>query len=81
MGLLAPLLAPLDRPALVLWGAHDPFVSVEQAANQRESFPRAEVVVLDDSGHWPFLDDPDRAAAAIVPFLRGQLDADGGVRR
>ncbi len=63
----------LDRPALVLWGAHDPAVPIEQAERQRESFPSAEVVVLEDSGHWPFLDDPEKASAAILPFLERQL--------
>ncbi len=66
--LVAPL-RRLDRPALVVWGAHDPAVPVVQAERQRESFPSAEVVVFEDSGHWPYLDDPERAAAVIVPFL------------
>jgi pimeloyl-ACP methyl ester carboxylesterase len=70
---LAPPLRALDRPALVLWGAHDPAVPVEQADRQRQSFPSAEVVVLEDSGHWPHVDDPEGAADAIVPFLERQL--------
>jgi pimeloyl-ACP methyl ester carboxylesterase len=79
---LAPALRELDRPALVVWGAHDPFVPAEQAELQRESFPSAEVVVFEDSGHWPFLDDLERAAEAIVPFLRSQTEASlvGGTR-
>jgi hypothetical protein len=40
---------------------------------RRQSFPSAEVVVFEDSGHWPFLDDPERAAQLIVPFLRRQV--------
>lgn len=63
----------MDRPALVLWGAHDRFVPVEQAERQRESFPSSEVVVLKDSGHYPHLDDPGRVAQEVVPFLRRQL--------
>lgn len=70
-------LSRLDRPALVVWGAHDPAVPVEQAERQRKSFPSAEVVVLADSGHWPYLDDPEGAAAAIVPFLERQLSRSG----
>jgi pimeloyl-ACP methyl ester carboxylesterase len=70
---LAPGLARLDCPALVVWGAHDPAVPVEQAERQRRSFPSAEVVVFEDSGHWPHIDDPERAAQTIVPFLQRQL--------
>jgi pimeloyl-ACP methyl ester carboxylesterase len=65
--------ATLDRPALVVWGAADPFVPVRHAEQQRKAFPRAEVVLLDGSSHWPFLDDPQGVAAAVVPFLRAQV--------
>ena len=70
MQLLQPALSTLDPPTLVIWGAHDPAVPVEQAERQRESFPSAEIVVLPDSGHWPMLDDPAGVAAALLPFLR-----------
>jgi pimeloyl-ACP methyl ester carboxylesterase len=69
--------ATLDRPALVVWGAGDPFVPLHHAEQQRKAFPRAEVLVLQDSSHWPFLDDPEGAAAAVVPFLRAQVQGSG----
>jgi pimeloyl-ACP methyl ester carboxylesterase len=72
---LADPLSALDVPALVLWGAHDRAVPVEQAELQRKSFPHAEVAVLDDSGHWPYLDDPGGVSAALLPFLRSQIGA------
>jgi pimeloyl-ACP methyl ester carboxylesterase len=65
----------LDRPALVLWGARDRFVPAEQAQRQRESFPRARVVVLEDRGHYLHVEDPEGVAAEAVPFLREQLGA------
>ncbi len=79
--LAAPLRA-LDVPCLVAFGAHDPAVPIEQAEIQRESFPSAEVVPFPDSGHWPYLDDPEKAASTIVPFLelqvsRGRDTSDG----
>ena len=67
---LADAIRPLARPALVVWGAKDPFIPVEQAERQRETFPGAEVVVLPESGHWPFADNPEGVAAAAIPFLR-----------
>jgi pimeloyl-ACP methyl ester carboxylesterase len=70
---LANALRPLDLPALVLWGAHDPYIAVEFADRQREVFPRAEVKILSGSGHWPFADDPDAVAELVVPFLREHL--------
>jgi hypothetical protein len=32
-------------------------------------------VILPESGHWPFQDDPGRVAEVVVPFLREQLSA------
>ncbi len=69
----ADALAPLDRPALVLWGAHDPYLPVALAHTQREAFPSAEVAILDDSGHWPFADDPETVGRLIEPFLQRVL--------
>ena len=66
----AEALAPLDRPALVVWGAHDPYIPVAMAERQRQAFPRAEIVTLEDSGHWPFADDPDGVGRHVEPFLR-----------
>ena len=70
---LVPLFRALNRPALVLWGGEDPFVPVEQAYQQERSFPLAEVAVLQDCGHWLWIEDPEGAAARIVPFLQTQL--------
>jgi pimeloyl-ACP methyl ester carboxylesterase len=70
---LTEALRPLDLPALVVWGAHDPYIPVEFAERQRQVFPRAEIKILPDSGHWPFADDPGAVAQAVLPFLRRQL--------
>ena len=72
---LAPVLRPLDRPALVIWGERDRFVPVEQAERQRQSFPRAEVVVLEGTGHYGHVQIPERVTELAIPFLRGQLGA------
>ena len=70
---LTEALRPLDLPALVVWGAQDPYIPVEFAERQRQVFPRAEIKILPDSGHWPFADDPGAVAQAVLPFLRRQL--------
>jgi pimeloyl-ACP methyl ester carboxylesterase len=69
----APKLRALDRPALVLWGLHDPYLPVELSDRQREAFPRATTVTLAGSGHWPFADDPDGFIAEVMPWLREQV--------
>jgi pimeloyl-ACP methyl ester carboxylesterase len=72
---LGAAMAALHKPALVVWGAADPFVGVEYAERQREFFDVRELRVLPDSGHWPFQDDPQPVTEAVVGFLRAQVGA------
>jgi pimeloyl-ACP methyl ester carboxylesterase len=66
---LAPALRGHDIPALVLWGGRDPYLPPSLAERQREAFPRARCVVLPESGHWPYVDDPDRVAGELAVHL------------
>jgi pimeloyl-ACP methyl ester carboxylesterase len=72
---LAQALRPGAWPVLVVWGTRDPYIPAAYAGRQREVFPAAQVVKLEQSGHWPFADDPNGVAAVVVPFLRDQLQA------
>lgn len=66
----ADALRPHDVPALVVWGARDPYLGLDLAERQTQAFPSAQLVVLPDSGHWPFIDNPEAVAAHVIPFLR-----------
>jgi pimeloyl-ACP methyl ester carboxylesterase len=68
-------LATLHKPALVVWGAKDPFAGAQYAERQRDFFDVRDVLVLPESGHWPFQDDPPAVERALVSFLRTQLGA------
>lgn len=68
-------LRPLDLDCLVIWGKRDPYLSWRYAEMQRATFPRAEVVCLDDSGHWPFIDNAPAVSAHMLPFLRRVVGA------
>jgi pimeloyl-ACP methyl ester carboxylesterase len=72
---LGAAIAELHKPALVVWGAKDPFVGVQYAERQREFFDVEDVVILPESSHWPFQDDPSRVEQAVLPFLAKQLGA------
>lgn len=70
-------LRELDLPALVVWGAADVYIPVEQARLQLKTFPRARIETLPGVGHWAWLEQPEQVAKFVVPFLReqvGQLD-------
>lgn len=71
---IAPKLRENQRPALVVWGAKDPYLPVALAERQREVFRDARVIELPRSGHWPLADDPDSVLSAVLPFLREQAE-------
>jgi pimeloyl-ACP methyl ester carboxylesterase len=70
---LAAALAERRIPTLVVWGAADQYLSAEYAERQRDYFDVRGVVMLRDSGHWPFQDDPQAVRDAVLPFLRERL--------
>ena len=61
--------------------AHDPYIPVINAERQRAAFPRAEIRVLERSGHWPFVDDPATVTAALTGFLARHAGAPAPVGR
>jgi pimeloyl-ACP methyl ester carboxylesterase len=75
--LVVDSMRPLDRPALVVWGARNRFVPRRHADDQRRSFPRAEIVVLPEEGHYAHLRAPQMVAERLLPFLREQVGTDG----
>jgi pimeloyl-ACP methyl ester carboxylesterase len=62
-------LAKLDLPVLVLAGGFDtgnpPKVMAEVAA----LIPRAELVVQESAGHFPWVDEPERFVELVAPFV------------
>ena len=72
--LLADALAPQAKPALVIWGQNDPYVSPQYASAQRRAFPDAQVNVWQDAGHWPHIQHPQRTAEVVSAFLATLLN-------
>lgn len=62
-----------DPDTLVVFGAADVYIPVEQAERQRRVFARARVEILPGVGHWAWLEQPDRVAGLVVPFLRDRV--------
>jgi pimeloyl-ACP methyl ester carboxylesterase len=52
-------LSSLGMPALVGWGARDPFISSRFGEQYAAELPMGELVLVEDAGHWPWLDRPD----------------------
>ncbi|MUL46652.1 alpha/beta hydrolase [Mycobacterium sp. CBMA293] len=75
MDALVEPLRTCDPDALVVFGTADVYISAEQAERQRRVFPRVRIEILPGVGHWAWLEQPDRVAGFVVPFLRERIGA------
>ncbi len=70
------LLSKLEMPVLFLWGADDPNGGEAVARAFAPRLPDAELVVIPDAEHAPWLDDLDLCVERTREFLLGQ-EGDG----
>jgi pimeloyl-ACP methyl ester carboxylesterase len=55
-----------DVPLSFVWGLLDPISGAHMADRIQERLPAAPLLALEDVGHWPALEAPDRVAAAVL---------------
>lgn len=60
-----------DVPRRFVWGQLDPVSGAHMSERIQERVPADEVHALDDVGHYPQIEDPERAGALLDEFLRG----------
>ena len=58
----------IAAPALVVWGADDPYLPLSFGVAYAERLPAAELVELDRTGHWPWIERPE-IVDRVVDFL------------
>ncbi len=63
-------LASVTAPALVLWGALDPYIPARFGAGYAATLGDATLETVQDAGHWPWLDKPE-LGERIVGHLAG----------
>ncbi|MBW3652613.1 MAG: alpha/beta hydrolase [Actinobacteria bacterium] len=61
-------LGAITAPALVLWGEHDPYIPARFGAGYAATLGDATLEVVENAGHWPWIDRPE-VAARIVEHL------------
>ncbi len=64
-------LGRVHAPALVLWGAKDPWISARFGAGYAATLGDATLETIEDAGHWPWLEKPE-LAARIIRHLAGE---------
>ncbi len=64
-------LPAVEVPTLVVVGADDAYTPVAQAQDIRRLVPHAVLSVVDDAGHLPSAEQPDRFNTVLLDFLQG----------
>ncbi|MDA3129594.1 alpha/beta fold hydrolase [Aliibacillus thermotolerans] len=59
----------IDVPTLLVWTDHDPTSSVEQAGPIKDMIPDAELVVINDAGHWPQWEQVEAFNKTLTDFM------------
>jgi 3-oxoadipate enol-lactonase len=59
----------LDLPMLMVAGARDQVVSMEEARAIARRFPKGRLAVCGESGHLPMLEEPELVTAALAEWL------------
>jgi pimeloyl-ACP methyl ester carboxylesterase len=66
---LRPRLREISAPALVCVGRHDPQTPWPDNAAIAATLPAGRLEVFERSGHYPFVEEPDRFTAVVAGFL------------
>lgn len=63
------LLPTITCPTTVIHGADDRLIPLERGAECAEAIPRAELVIVEDAGHFLFGEQPGASVSAVADFL------------
>jgi len=63
-------LTSITPPTLITVGSHDVFTSPSQSHRIAQRIPHAELVEFPQSGHMPWMDEPDRFFEVVGEWLR-----------
>lgn len=56
-------------PTMLIWGTRDPMIPVEYADDFLACMPGCVLYKMDGCGHTPYVQEPERFAAAVLDFL------------
>jgi len=62
-------LGRVEPPTLVLWGAEDNIVPLRDAGAVAEEWPKADLRLIPNAGHWPQFEQTDTTLRHIALFL------------
>ncbi len=66
---LRPRLSEIQVPTLVIAGASDLSVTPERARETADALPHGKLLVIENSGHYPFIEQPEAFLSGVQRFL------------
>lgn len=67
-------LGDLDTRTLVMCGRHDVQCPIRCSEEINRLMPNSEMIVFEESNHYPFLEEPDKFAERVASFLKLQME-------
>lgn len=61
--------ASISAPMLIIYGAHDPYPETAYK-EYLEYFPKASLHVIEETGHFPFIEKPEKVIELINTFMQ-----------
>jgi len=67
---LVPDLKKLSAPVLIIEGKDDLITPLFEQEVFKTNIPHSRLVIFEESGHFPFIEEPDKFFAVVTDFLR-----------
>jgi proline iminopeptidase len=67
-----PALHAVTAPTLVIHGTAD-FIPLESSREWAQALPNSRLLLIDGSGHFPYVEAPEQFFAAVDAFLQGNI--------
>ncbi len=67
---LGSRLSKIHQPTMIVWGKEDTIMPLLKNQPNFSLIPHAQTVLIDEAGHIPSFEQPDRFHEAVLPFLR-----------
>ena len=58
-----------SMPSLIVWGERDPLIPADHGRAAHEAMPGSRLEVFEQSGHFPFNDEPQRFVDLLTDFI------------
>ena len=67
-------------PTLIVWGKNDTIIPVSHAHAAHAAIPGSRLEIIDDCGHFPHVEDPERFLGVLLEFLEATQPSNTGAR-